>query len=71
MNETLKEMIKFLARKKICYGYLQPMEDGHNAKSCKKRQSCITCKERHPTPLHGYIPINKKVTAGTKWSRGN
>ena len=38
------------------------MEDGHNAKSCKKRLSCITCKERHPAPLHGYIPKNKKVT---------
>ena len=25
-------------------------------------QSCITCKERHPTPLHGYISKNKKVT---------
>ena len=28
MNQTLKERIKFLDRKKICYGYLQPMEDG-------------------------------------------
>ena len=38
MNETLKEMIKFLARKKICYGYLQPMEMGimqsHAKKGC-------------------------------------
>ena len=62
MNQTLKERIKFLARKKICYGCLKPMEDGHNATSHKKRLSCITCKERHPTPLHGYIPKNKKVT---------
>ena len=30
-------------------------------KSCKKRLSCITCKERHPTPLHSYVPKNKKV----------
>ena len=59
MNQTLKERIKFLARKKIC---LQPMEGGHSAKSCNKRLSYITCKERHPLPLHGYIPKNKKVT---------
>ena len=37
------------------------MEDGHNAKSCKKRLSCITCTEGHPTPVHGYNPKNKKV----------
>ena len=38
------------------------MEDEHNATSHKKRLSCITCKERHPTPLHNYIPKNKEVT---------
>ena len=66
MNQTLEERIKFLARKRICYGCLQPMEDGHNAKSFKKRLPCVTCKERHPTPLHGYIPKNKKVTGDGK-----
>ena len=25
--------------------------------------SCLTCKERHPTPLHDYIPKNKKMTS--------
>ena len=38
------------------------MEDGPNARSCKKRLPCITCKERSPRPLHGYIPKSKKVT---------
>ena len=71
MNQTLKERIKFLAKKKICYGCLQPMKDGHNAKSCKKRLSCITCKERAPTPLHGYIPKNKKVTGNGNQSQTN
>ena len=66
MNQTSKERIKFLARKKICYRCLQPMEDWHNAKSCKKRLLCITCKERHPAPLHGYIPKNKKVIGDDK-----
>ena len=69
MNQTLKERIKFLARKKICCGCLQPMEDGHNAKSCKKRLPCITCKERHPTSLHGCIPKNKKVTGNRNQSQ--
>ena len=59
MNQTLKERIKFLDRKKICCGCLQPVEGEHNAKSRKKRLSCIICKERHPTALHGYIPKNK------------
>ena len=68
MNQTLKGKIKFLARKKICYGCLQPMENGHNARSCKKRLSCITCKEMHPTPLHGWIPKNKKVTCNRNQS---
>ena len=62
INQTLNPRIKSLARKRICYGCLQPMEDGHNAGSCKKRMSCITCKERDPTSLHGYVPKNKKVT---------
>ena len=62
MNQKLKERIKFLARKKICYGCLQPMEDGHNAESYKRLLLCITYKDRHPTPLHGYVSKNKKVT---------
>ena len=47
------------------------MEDGHNVKSCKTRLSCIDCKERHPTPLHGYIPKNKKVTADENQSQND
>ena len=45
------------------------MEDGHNAKSCKKRLPCITCKEKHPTSLHGCIPKNKKVTGNGNQSQ--
>lgn len=62
LNQTLKERIHFLARTKIYYGSLQSMEDEHNPKSCNKRLSCITCKKKHPTSLHAYIPENKKVT---------
>ena len=62
LNQTLKERIHFLARTKIYYGSLQSMEDEHNPKSYNKRLSCITCKKKHPTPLHAYIPENKKDT---------
>ena len=33
MEVTLKERIKFLSKKKYCYGCLQPMADLHNAKT--------------------------------------
>ena len=58
---NIEVRIKFLARKKVCYGCLQPMEDGYSAKAWKKRLSCITCEEKNPAPLFGYIPKNKKV----------
>ena len=28
----------------------------------QEEAACITCKEKHPARLHGYIPKNKKVT---------
>ena len=28
----------------------------------QEEAACITCKKKHPTRLHGYIPKNKKVT---------
>ena len=48
MSKGLKDRIKFLARKKYCFGCLQPMEKGHNAKTCTRRLSCRTCKGGHP-----------------------
>ena len=55
----------------ICYGCLSPMEDGHNAKSCKKKMNCITCNEKHATPLYGYIPKNNKVAGDWNQSQNN
>ena len=55
MEVTLKERIKFLA-KKYCYGCFQPMTDSHNAKTCTRWLTCSSCNRNHPTPLHGYIP---------------
>ena len=55
MEVTLKERIKFLA-KKYCYGCFQPMTDSHNTKTCTGWLTCSSCNGNHPTPLHGYIP---------------
>ena len=33
MEVTLKERIKFLSKKKYCYGCLQTMSDSHNART--------------------------------------
>ena len=46
------------SKKKDLLWMFTTMEDGHNAKSCKKRLSCINFKERHPTPLYGYVLKN-------------
>ena len=56
MERTLKERIKFLVKQKFCYGCLKPMTEGHNAKTCAQRLTCIICKGNHATPLHGYVP---------------
>ena len=56
MVVTLNERIKFLAKKKYCCGCFQPMTDSYNAKICTKQLNCSSCKENHPTNLHGYIP---------------
>ena len=40
MEVTLKERIKFLAKKKYCYGCFQPMTYSHNAKVCTRRLTC-------------------------------
>ena len=32
------------------------MTEGHNAKTCAQRLTCIICKGNHATPLHGYVP---------------
>ena len=49
-------------RQRQCYGCLEPMGDGHNAKTCTSKLMCSSCKGNHPTPLHGYVPKNKIST---------
>ena len=59
LEKTLREQISFLAEKKFCYACLQPMQQGHNAKTCDQRLSCRSCKGNHPTAMHRYIPKDK------------
>ena len=40
------------------------MSDGHNAKTCTSKLMCSSCKGNHPTPLHGYVPKDKRSTDG-------
>ena len=62
MDKTLKERIKFLAKRKSFYGCLKPVTEGYNAKTCTQRLTCSSYKGNHPTLLHGYTP-NKKSNA--------
>ncbi|RVE71628.1 hypothetical protein OJAV_G00053730 [Oryzias javanicus] len=47
--KTLDERRGFIKEQKLCYGCTKP---GHNAKDCRHRHSCDTCKGKHPTCLH-------------------
>ena len=64
MEKTLKERIRFLMRRKRCYRRLEPMSDGHNAKTCTSNLMCNSGKGNHLTPLHGYVPNDKRSTDG-------
>ena len=64
MQKPLKERIKFLMQQKQCYRCLQPMSDGHNAKTCTSKLICSSCKWNHPTLLHGYVSKDKRSTDG-------
>lgn len=48
-RKALEERRKYVKEKKLCYGCLRT---GHNAKDCRNRHSCDSCKGRHPTLLH-------------------
>ena len=67
----MKERIKFLAKKKYCYGCLQLMSDTHNARTCTRWLSCSSCKGNHPTPLHGCIPKVMKDKADGSQDNSN
>ena len=62
MEKTLEERIKFLAKQKSFCGYLKPMTECHNAKTCTERLTCSSCKGNHPTPVDGYTPNKKSKT---------
>ena len=62
MEKTLKDRIKFLMQHERCYGCLEPMSDGHNAKTYSSKLMCISFMGNQPTPLHGYILKDKRST---------
>ncbi|XP_023805606.1 uncharacterized protein LOC111946470 [Oryzias latipes] len=49
MNENIGERLKFAQEKKLCFGCLKV---GHRSKDCHNRETCDTCKKKHPTCLH-------------------
>ena len=65
MEKTVRERIKFLMRQKQFYVCLEPMSDGYNAKTCTSKLMCSSCKGNHPTPLHGYVPRDKRSIGGS------
>lgn len=48
-GKSLDERRNFVKEKKLCFGCLKV---GHNAKDCRHRLSCDSCKGNHPTLLH-------------------
>ena len=49
-KQTLAQRKNFMRMKGMCFGcYSQ----GHIAKFCKQRKTCLICKKQHPTTLHG------------------
>ncbi|XP_058481739.1 uncharacterized protein LOC131457006 [Solea solea] len=65
-RKSLDERRKYVKEKRLCFGCLKP---GHNAKDCRHRHSCDSCKGRHPTLLHddGYtktktIPVPNQIS---------
>ena len=39
----MKERIKFLMQLKRCYGWLESMSNGDNAKTCTNKLMCSSC----------------------------
>ncbi|KAK7880700.1 hypothetical protein WMY93_032666 [Mugilogobius chulae] len=48
-EKSLNDKRTFVKDNRLCYGCLKI---GHNAKDCRQRLTCDTCKGRHPTCLH-------------------
>ena len=60
LEQAVEDRSKTIYKKRLCYGCLEGITKGHNAKGCcKKRKQCKVCNGRHPTTLHG-IKIEKK-----------
>ncbi|KAL7863273.1 hypothetical protein SRHO_G00122570 [Serrasalmus rhombeus] len=57
---SLEERRNYVKERKLCYACLK---FGHNAKECRHRHTCNTCKGRHPTCLHDNSYVKKEASA--------
>ncbi|KAL7859454.1 hypothetical protein SRHO_G00146010 [Serrasalmus rhombeus] len=57
---SLEERRNYVKERKLCYACLK---FGHNAKQCRHRHTCNTCKGRHPTCLHDNSYVKKEASA--------
>ncbi|XP_061691812.1 uncharacterized protein LOC133509104 [Syngnathoides biaculeatus] len=48
-SKTMYDKRAFIYQHHLCFGCLRI---GHNARDCRRRQTCSTCGRRHPTCLH-------------------
>ena len=56
IKKNRDERLEFIQSKGLCFGCLNK---GHYSKDCRKRLTCKTCGNKHPTILH-YIPKDAK-----------
>ena len=54
IDMTVEERIKLIFHQKLCLTCFDKISDDHVAKTCKKKQICKICKDKHPTTLHGH-----------------
>ena len=56
IKKNRDERLEFIQSKGLCFGCLNK---GHHSKDCRKRLTCKTCGNKHPTILH-YSPKDTK-----------
>ena len=60
-EKTIKDKVNILMKFRLCFGCFSK---GHIRSQCKKVRICRTCKQEHPTGLHGYVPKAKIASGG-------
>ena len=60
------ETKRFLIKIKLCFACYDVISKKYSRRNYPKRRKCSTCKEQHPTGLHGLQAKKKKVTQKIK-----